>query len=308
MDLIVEIPLFLLITSKKIVNMANDSANGVLIPIGGNEDKGDKSDSIHTLEYIEDGILHHVVEQAGGKAAKIVVVTAASSIPKRVGENYLEAFDKLGCTNVHVLPIKWRSDAEKPDALKQIETADAVMFSGGDQSKIIHKIGDSSMHKILSERYRTERFVVAGTSAGAMCMSQEMISGGNNIDSFRKGAVKMTQGLGLIPSLIIDSHFIRRVRFGRLTEAVAKFPALVGIGLAEDTGLIVRNDSEFQVIGSGMVIVFDARKATHNNQQILEKGTPMTLTGLRTHILSNGDRFEMKTRKITVLPMSAAFV
>ena len=288
--------------------MSDNSAKGVLIPIGGNEDKGYNQEDVYALDFIEEGILQHVVKQAGGKHAKIVIIPAASSIPKEVTGNYRDAFTKLGCTNVHRLKIRERADSEKEKSIELIKTADAVMFSGGDQSKIVAKMGGTTIHKIMIDRYHNENFVIAGTSAGAMCMSGEMITGGNNTDSFRKGTVFMDKGMGFIPSLIIDSHFIRRGRFGRLTEAVAKYPDLVGVGLAEDTGLIIRKDKEFQVIGSGMAIVFDARNSTHNNQRILDEGTPMTLTNLTTHILSNGDRFEIKTRRIKVLPMNAEFV
>lgn len=289
-------------------SMSKDSAEGVLIPIGGNEDKGISQDDLHSLDFIEEGILHQVVAQAGGSDSKIVVLPAASSIPEEVGQNYLEAFAKLGCTNVHVLQLLKRTDAETKKALELISTADALMFSGGDQSKIIRKIGGTEIHKIMAHRYRNEKFVIAGTSAGAMCMSQEMIRGGNNIDSFRKGTVYMGQGMDFIPSLIIDSHFIRRGRFGRLTEAVARFPHLIGVGLGEDTGLIIRNDREFEVIGSGMVIVFDARNVMHNNQSILQEGTPMTVVNMATHVLSIGDRFEIKSRQIHVMPLDPALV
>lgn len=139
-------------------------------------------------------------------------------------------------------------------------------------------------------------------------MSNHMITGGNTTEAFRKGVVGMGVGLGLTPKLIIDSHFIQRGRFGRLTEAVARFPDLVGVGLAEDTGLIIRNDDEFQVIGSGMVILFDGRKLEHNNESILKEGCAMTLTNMITHVLSNGDRFEISTRKIKVLPIGSPFI
>jgi cyanophycinase len=146
--------------------------------------------------------------------------------------------------------------------------------------------------------------VIAGTSAGAMCMSHEMISGGSSQESFVKGAVRMKEGMSFIPELIIDSHFIRRGRFGRLAEAVAKFPDLIGIGLAEDTGLVIKNCSTFEVIGSGMVIVFNARKAKHNNHHLLEEGTPMSLANLKTHILANGDRFNIKKKRVKISPFA----
>jgi cyanophycinase len=160
----------------------------------------------------------------------------------------------------------------------------------------------------MLERYQNEPIVIAGTSAGAMCMSREMISGGSSSQSFFKGAVGMSKGMGFIPKLVIDSHFISRGRFGRLAEAVARFPKLIGVGLAEDTGLVIKNCNDFEVIGSGMVILFDPNKLQHNNIEILEEGTPMTLTNLTTHVLANGDRFNIEKRAIKVLPMDADFV
>lgn len=280
---------------------------GTLIPIGGNEDKGNEDD-FNRVDYIQEGILAHVVRESGGTDARIVVVTAASSVPKEVGKNYLSAFDTLGCKNVDVIHIKKREKTDKEKHLELIRNADCVMFSGGNQSKITAKISGTEFHRILLDRYHNENFVIAGTSAGAMAMAKEMIAGGSSTQSFIKGAVNMGEGLNLIPELIIDTHFIQRGRFGRQSEAVAKFPDLLGIGIAEDTGLIIKNGEEFQVIGSAMVLVFDPKNLTHNNEKILKQGTPMTMTNLTVHVLSNGDRFNLKTRKAEALPMSSSFV
>jgi len=285
------------------------SIKGTLIPIGGNEDKGLGKNENYTLEFIDDGILFHVVEEAGGIDAKIVVIPTASSIPVEVGEMYLNAFAKLNCTNVHILDIRSTEDSEKQEAIDLIKSANCVMFSGGNQSKITDRIGGTTIHKILVERYKNEKgFVIAGTSAGAMAMANEMIAGGSATEAFVKGAVDMYKGLGLIPELIIDTHFIQRGRFGRQSEAVAKFPNLIGIGLAEDTGMIIKNGNDCTVIGSGMVIVFDGSKLTHNNEKILEEGTPMTMANLCIHVLSNGDKYDIKNRKVSVLPIEAPFI
>lgn len=281
---------------------------GTLIPVGGNEDKGIEENEQYTLEFIDEGILYHVVKEAGGTDANIVVIPTASSIPVEVGDNYLEAFATLGCKNVTVLDIRSKDDSEKPESIALIKAANCVMFSGGDQSKITDKIGGTTIHQILVDRYKNEvGFVIAGTSAGAMAMADEMIAGGSATESFIKGAVRMYHGLSLIPELIIDTHFIRRGRFGRVSEAVATFPKKIGIGLAEDTGLIIKNNIA-EVIGSGMVIVFDPRKLKHNNQKILSEGTPMSLTNLKVHILSNGDRFHIKKKKVKVLAVEAPFI
>ena len=287
--------------------MAN--IKGILIPIGGNEDKGFEEDEIHRLDYIEEGILFHVVQQAGGPDAKIVVIPTASSIPVEVGENYLKAFDKLGCKDVTILDIRTRKQAVSAVALNHVKQAQCVMFSGGDQSKISNYIGGTALHDMLLERYKNdEGFVIAGTSAGAMAMAEEMIAGGSSTKSFVKDAVKMKKGLGFIPQLIIDTHFIQRGRFGRVAEAVAKHPDLLGVGLAEDTGIIIKNGKDCTVIGSGMALVFDPRKLNHNNEKILKPGTPMSLTNMKVHVLANGDRFNIKSSKIKVLPVESPFV
>ncbi len=278
------------------------SIKGILIPIGGNEKKGIEEHEVYHLEFIDEGILSRVVKECGGKDSLIVIIPTASSIPEEVGENYLQAFGKLGCNNLHVMDIREREQSEDPVNIELMKKANCIMFSGGNQSKITQKIGGTTLHSILLDRYKNEPFVIAGTSAGAMCMSHEMITGGSSAEAFIKGAVGMGEGMSFIPNLIIDSHFIRRGRFGRMAEAVAKFPKLLGIGLAEDTGLVIKKNS-FEVIGSGMVIVFDARKAKHNNHNILEDGTPMSLTNLKTHILANGDRFNIKKKKVKVSPL-----
>lgn len=284
-------------------------SKGTLIPIGGNEDKGAEENEMYTMEFGDEGILFHIVKEAGGNDAKIVVIPTASSIPVEVGENYIDAFTKIGCPNIHVLDIRSREDSEKETSIELIKSADCIMFSGGDQSKITDKIGGTTIHTILVERYKNEEgFVIAGTSAGAMVMANEMISGGSATDAFIKGAVEMYKGLGLIPELIIDTHFIKRGRFGRQSEAVAKFPNLLGIGLAEDTGMIIKNGNDCTVIGSGMVIVFDGRTLTHNNEKVLEEGTPMTMTNLTVHVLSNSDMYDIKNRKVSVLAIDAPFI
>jgi len=279
---------------------------GTLIPVGGNEDKGRGETELYTLEFIEDGILARIVAECSVKDPKIIIIPTASSIPVEVGENYKKAFTKLGCTDIHILDIRSTEDAEKPESIELIKSANCIMFSGGDQSKITAKIGNSTIHKIIKNRYQNETgFVIAGTSAGAMAMSEEMIAGGSSTEAFIKGAVNMNKGLGLIPELIIDTHFIQRGRFGRQSEAVARFPELLGIGLAEDTGLIIKKGNEFEVIGSGMIIVFDAANLSHNNEKILKIGTPMTMANLVVHVLAIGDRFNIETRKVKVLPLDA---
>lgn len=278
---------------------------GVLIPVGGNEDKGHVDEEGRPLDFITEGILSRIVRESGGVNACIKIIPTASSIPDEVGEMYLEAFGKLGCTDLEVLDIREVADANKPETLESLRQADCIMMSGGDQSRIAEIIGGTASHDIMKERYVNERIVIAGTSAGAMAMSNEMISGGRATEALWKGAVDMRQGLGLVPSLIIDSHFIMRGRFGRLAEATATHPSLVGVGLAEDTGIIITNGNRLKVIGSGMVIVFDPGTLKHNNRAILPEGEPLTLANMTVHVLANGDAFDLSEKTVSVLPMGA---
>ncbi len=277
---------------------------GTLLPIGGNEDKGTKRDESSKLSFIQKGILSRVIKECNKPDPLIVVIPTASSIPVEVGEKYMAAFGQLDCHNVKVLDIQQRSHAEDLDTLHWVKKADCVMFSGGNQSKITRVIRGTPLHHLLIDRYQNEPFVIAGTSAGAMSMSAAMITGGKSTEALFKGAVKTGEGMGYIPELIFDSHFVQRGRFGRVMEAVARFPNLIGVGLAEDTGLVIRHCNECEVIGSGMVILVDPSKLTHNNEEILGKGTPMSLSNLVVHVLSEGDRFIIDKRKLEIRPMS----
>ena len=240
---------------------------GTLIPIGGNEDKGSDEE---ISEFVKDGILSQVLKESGGENANFLVIPTASMIPKQVGKNYKKALKKLGCTNINIKNISKRSQCDKKSIQKLFIDADCIFFTGGDQSRIVDIIGETAVHDI--------------------------------IECLVKGSVKMREGMNYIPDMIIDSHFVNRGRFGRLAEAVARFPELIGIGLAEDTGLIIKNN-EFKVIGSGMVIVFDPSGLTHNNYEVLDKDLPMSMTNLTTHILADGDYFHMHNRTIKVYPL-----
>ncbi len=272
---------------------------GTLIPIGGNENKGSGQE---ISEFVKDGILSHVVNESGGENANFLVIPTASMIPRQVGKNYKKALKKLGCSNINIQNISKRSQCDKKSIQQLFLDADCIFFTGGDQSRIVDIIGNTPVHDIIFDRLKNENIVLSGTSAGAMSMSKEMIMGGSSIECLVKGSVKMREGMNYIPDMIIDSHFVNRGRFGRLAEAVARFPELIGIGLAEDTGLIIKNN-EFKVIGSGMVIVFDPSDLNHNNYEVLNDDLPMSMTNLTTHILADGDSFHMHDRTIKVYPL-----
>lgn len=279
---------------------------GTLIPVGGSEDKGANERTYK--RFLEKGVLRHVIDEAKGTDSKVIIIPTASRIPKEVGENYVSALAHLGCNNVEVINLIDKKQCVDPGILKHISEADCIYFSGGDQRRISRKISGTRVHEIISERYLDDKLVVGGTSAGAMAMAEHMIAGGSSSESLMKGAVQMKSGLALIPSLIIDTHFVRRGRFGRLAEAVAAFPDRLGIGVAEDTGVIIRGGREFTVIGSGLTMVMDPSGLTHNTHQRLKTGTPMSLSNLTIHILANGDHFTFDDKRVDVLPIGQSFV
>jgi len=274
---------------------------GKLIAIGGNEDKGTdlETGEFHrsNLNFFELGILRRVVEEAGGKSSRIEVITTASTIPYEVGENYLNAFGKIGCMNVDVMHIRNRQDTLNEEFLERIKVCDAVMFTGGNQLRLSVTDGGTDFLAILKRRYEEENFLIAGTSAGAMAMSQTMIFEGNATRAHLKGEVKMTSGLGFISSVIIDSHFEKRGRFGRLAQAIATNPSCIGIGLGEDTGMLITGGNKMQAIGSGLVVIVDGHDILHSNIADIPEGNPISIENLKVHFCENGNGYLLKERK-----------
>lgn len=285
---------------------------GKLIAIGGAEDKGTdlETGEIHrsNLNFFELGILRRVVEEAGGKNARIEVITTASTIPYEVGETYLNAFGKIGCTDIGLMHIRNRQDTLIPDYISRIESCDAVMFSGGNQLRLSVTDGGTEFLSILKKRYQEENFVIAGTSAGAMAMGQTMIYEGNATRAHLKGEVKMTTGLGFISSVIIDSHFEKRGRFGRLAQAIATNPSCIGIGLGEDTGMLITEGNKMEAIGSGLVVIIDGHDILHNNIADIPDGNPISLENLKVHFCEKGNGYFVKERKFIAEATDGALI
>ena len=275
---------------------------GKLISIGGAEDKGTEPEPNFTqknnLNFFELQILSRIVSEAGGHDAYIEVITSASSIPEEIGQNYLDAFKKLGCTNIRIMDIRKREDAMQPDIIDRIKKCQSVMFSGGNQLRLSSIFGGTEFLEILTHRYaHEETFIIAGTSAGAMAMSNTMIYQGSSSEALFKGEVKITTGLAFIKDVIIDSHFVTRNRFGRLTQAVAANPSCIGIGLGEDTGVLISEGRYMEAIGSGLIIVIDGHNIRHNNIADLKEGSPLSIENLTVHVMAKGNHYDLKSRK-----------
>ena len=276
---------------------------GKLIAVGGNEDKGTyanpKARKKYYLNFFELGILKRIVSEMNRPDPRIEVVTTASMIPEEVGQMYLRAFSILGFENIGMMHIRTPEDALNPEYIERIRNCDGVMFSGGDQSRLHMCFHGTEMVQILLERYYSEAFVIAGTSAGAMAMSKIMIKGGSSFEALMKGTVRMGEGLSIIENLIIDTHFVKRGRFGRLMESVATYPDKIGIGLGEDTGVLITGGNMIETIGSNLVIIVDGHQIGYNNARKAYKGTPLSIENLVVHVLAKGNLYDIVNRKFS---------
>jgi len=255
---------------------------GPLIIIGGHEDK--EEDRV---------ILTEVARHLGG--GKLVIATVASHEPEGYFESYQKAFAAIGVTDLAELYVEERAESLGGPALQILEGAAGVFFSGGDQLRISSQIGDTPIERQIRELHRSGG-VIAGTSAGASVMSETMLVKGASSESYRIGELHMAPGLGLVRDVIIDQHFAERGRYGRLLGAVAHNPRLLGIGIDEDTAIVVTG-RDFRVIGSGAAYVVDGEAATHSNIAEARADRALSMFDVRMHVLSSGDRFSLDRRE-----------
>jgi cyanophycinase len=259
---------------------------GRLLIIGGAEDR-----------CCGAGLLERFVELSGGDSARIVLITTATDVPEQVHADYERVFRKLGVDKTSELRLHGRGDADGDDAAQLVNSATGVFFSGGDQSKLRTLVG-SRINTLLTRRLASDGLVVAGTSAGATAMGRTMILGGTGPD-VSAAAVRTGPGLGLLPRALIDMHFGERGRVPRLLSAVAQDPDHLGLGLDENTGVLV-DGSGFEVLGTGVATVVDAEGAT----VVLAAGEfdPITLFGVRLHLLPAGCLFDFQSRTPAIGP------
>jgi cyanophycinase len=278
---------------------------GKLIIIGGSVDKGSFSESEvdlkRSLSFYEKGILKRITtESVNNSESRIEIITTASSIPEEVGAEYVKAFAQLQVTNVGVLNIKTREEANAKEYIERLKNANVVMFTGGDQLRLTAIFGGTSFHHLLLEKYETEEFLISGTSAGAAASSNNMIYQGSSSEALHKGEVKITGGLGFINNVIIDTHFVQRGRIGRLLYACASNPINLGIGLGEDAGLLITNGNNMEAVGSGLIMLVDATQMKDTSMSDVPMGAPVSIDNLIVHVMALGDHYDLKNKKLTI--------
>ncbi|HEX8503147.1 MAG TPA: cyanophycinase [Pyrinomonadaceae bacterium] len=256
---------------------------GPLVIIGGAEDREGGCE-----------VLSEFVRLAGGARARLVIISAASDAPQEVSALYEQTFRRLGARQASALDVRSRAEANDDEAVAAIASATGVFFTGGNQLRITRLLGGTRLDTALHRR-RGEGLVVAGTSAGAAMMSSVMIVGSAPTMTLRAGMVELGSGLGFLPGVLVDQHFEQRGRLRRLLAAIAQHPHELGVGVDEDTGLVVDGHT-FKVFGAGSVTVVDAGGVTHTNLGRAERHDLLAICGVRIHILPAGYRFDLQNR------------
>jgi cyanophycinase len=254
---------------------------GTLVAIGGHEDKEGRKTILKEVAHL----LH------GGR---LVVATVASHDPEGYFDSYKQAFADLGVTDLVELYVNERAETASPETLRLLEGAAGIFFSGGDQLRISSTLGDTPVARRVAE-ILAGGGVIVGTSAGAAAMSDTMLVKGSSAESHRIGDLHMAPGLGLMRDVIIDQHFAERGRIGRLLGAVAQNPRELGVGIDEDTAIVVRG-SRFEVLGSGGVYVVDGSGVTHSNIAEAAPQRALSIFDVRLHVLGSGDAFDLVRR------------
>jgi cyanophycinase len=259
---------------------------GLLMAIGGAEDKNR-----------ERLILRYFLEAAGGGDARVVVLATASET-RETGERYAELFYKLRTDDVDVLYIEGREDAlaAGQEAHDLLEYATGLFITGGSQLKLSSALGGTAIADTIRQRHQAG-MVVAGTSAGAALLSEHMIALGDSGGTPRRRLVHMAQGLGLAPDLVIDQHFRRRDRLGRLLTALSYNPEPLGLGVDEDTAALIEPGTIISVLGTGAVVVIDASAMRFSDSWAVQRGQPLAMLGVKMDFLTAGCRYDLRRRE-----------
>jgi cyanophycinase len=256
---------------------------GPLVIIGGREEKDDDQ---------ERAILQEIVEMIRARGSLLVIVTVATTLPEEVANDYIRVFRSLGVKRLAVLDIRRRDQAHDPTVLAILKEATALFFTGGDQLRITSQIGDTPLYERMMEIH-LEGGLIAGTSAGAAALPETMIFAGSNDQSATISAMGMAPGLGVVKGVVIDSHFAERGRFGRLLGCIAQNPKNLGIGIDENTAIVIENDRNFRVIGSGAVYVMDGTQIGYSSLSDRNPEGIVTICNATLHVLGRGDRFDL---------------
>src|SRR5215475_6500523 len=255
---------------------------GTLFAIGGAEDREDTKE-----------ILRRLAERIG--SGKLVISTLATDYGDEMWEVYRKLFTSMGVKHVKHLGINHRDETSKDPRLDMLADAKAVFFTGGDQFKITTRLGGTALSELIEEIY-WRGGIIGGTSAGATALGEMMLVGSPDEGTCKVSDVHMTPGLGLARNMIIDQHFSERGRIRRLLGAVAQNPRMLGVGIDEDTAVVIESDGTFHTLGSGAIYIVDGHDLNYTNFSEASFSRAMSVFGVKLHVLSGGDSFDVSSR------------
>jgi cyanophycinase len=266
---------------------------GTLLIIGGKENKGQDApdNKKKPSDFIKLQVLQAFKDATHKKDPVIEVVTTASGVEQEAFQDYVRVFEKIGIKNVGHIHHKTREAVLVDPMLERLKNADGVFFSGGDQLKLTGLYGGTDFLTFLKQRYINQQIVIGGTSAGAMAMSTPMIYAGNEEVQELGGEIKLTTGLEFLKDVCIDTHFVNRGRFVRMAQVVVTNPTCIGIGIEEDTAIVVREGLEMEVIGTGLVIIIEGFGIKSSSIKKFAEDKPVTARDLKVHLLGDGHRY-----------------
>jgi cyanophycinase len=263
----------------------SNKPKGRLIIIGGHEQKqGERT------------ILKAVAQRARGERGHLAIITVASSQPEELGREYRAIFKDLGVGQVDVIDIRTRDEAADEKLIRKLAGVSVVFFTGGDQLRITSQISDSPLFRCMRDLHETGA-TIAGTSAGAAAMPETMLIAGASDKSNRISALEMAPGLAFLSGVVIDSHFAERGRMGRLLGAVAQNPRNIGLGIDEDTAIVVTGGGRFEVIGSGAVYAVDGMDISYSSLSEKKPEGILSIYDVKLHVLGQGDHFDLNERR-----------
>lgn len=282
----------------------NKIPKGKLLIIGGHEDKGNEiageNLAIHkkkeTISHFE--ILGSLISKIPGAHHIIEIIAAASSVSGEMEKLYVDSYKREGFTHVGIIGVEDAKDAADLSLIKRIQGSHAVFFTGGDQSKLVSLLAETKLLEAIRNKYYSDQhFIVGGTSAGAMVIPDIIITGGLIREALYNEDIEIAKGFDLIKEVIVDTHFIKRGRFARLVHAVALHPECLGIGLGENTALLISEGNIAECLGSGMVILIDGKEIGITNIDNAINATPIIIENMKVSLIAEGTSYLLKERK-----------
>lgn len=245
-------------------------------------------------------ILTTFFQCSGGTDAVIGVIPCASREPSIIGDRYRKIFTDMGAQRIEVLDIRSRNEVGEERWFEILDACTGIFLTGGDQLRLCSLMADTQLMNTIRQKAQLGNIALAGTSAGAAVMGERMIAGGGSGESPNRALVDLSDGLGIIPDILVDQHFHNRNRMARLMSAVAACPDKIGIGIDEDTCAHFEGEEHFCVLGKGTITIVDPGTLSHTNHADAKATDPLSIHNLKVHVLSHGDRYNFRERTIVI--------